>query len=445
MGVAVDALVGSMAQAVIVILVLTVVAAIIRIIARRAINRLPVPEVAKRIAYAVVSGPITAAVIGYGFIQAAAVLSPHVPDPLSPYLGPSFVSLLVELLVLGLALRMSVSGIRRLIEPIVPEKAVLRLIIYGVYMLGLIVLLYILLLSPLAPAVEAGVWAWMSFFTGLVTTYIVVYALGLVLGRYIRRAAEKDPRLATTYAYVRRLILVAVALIGVSAATLVSFPAALGVIASLFIAAGFASIVIGLAAQSSLSNVISGFLISLSRPFRLGDAVVFRDEFCFVEDVRLMHTVLRTWDNRRLIVPNALFQSEVVINYSIGDPTMLVPVFVEISYESDLDKAMKIMREVALRHPDCMPIGDLPNVVVMEFADSGIKLRLLSRAKDQPTAFMMARDLLYQIKKEFDANGIEIAYPRRHIILGREAEEALGRVLERLGRGERRRRAGGGR
>jgi len=99
---------------------------------------------------------------------------------------------------------------------------------------------------------------------------------------------------------------------------------------------------------------------------------------------------------------------------------MLVPVFVQVSYESDLEKAMKLMVEVAKRHPDCMPIGDLPNAVVMEFADSGINLRLLSRAKNQPTAFMMARDLLFQIKKEFDANGIEIPYPRRYLVVGKE-------------------------
>ncbi|MEM2735773.1 MAG: mechanosensitive ion channel family protein, partial [Candidatus Bathyarchaeia archaeon] len=84
---------------------------------------------------------------------------------------------------------------------------------------------------------------------------------------------------------------------------------------------------------------------------------------------------------------------------------------------------------------DCMPTDDLPSVVVMDYGESGINLRLLSRAKDQPTAFKMARDLLYQIKKEFDANGIEIPYPRRHLILGREAEEVLRRALGKAGEG----------
>jgi small conductance mechanosensitive channel len=247
----------------------------------------------------------------------------------------------------------------------------------------------------------------------------VVYIANIILKRYAVALGGKEPRLQTTITFVRRLALAAIALLGVSAATFSSFPAAGGLIASLFIAAGFSSIVIGLAAQSSLSNLIAGMVVSVAQPFKIGDAVVFKNEFCFVEDIRLMITVLRTWDNRRLMVPNQLFLNEVVTNYSAVDPTMLAPVIVQIPYESDLDKAMNIMRNVALRHPECLPIGDLPHVVVMEYNESGIQLRLLSRAKDQPTAFQMERDLLYQIRKEFGANGIEIAYPTRHVVLNK--------------------------
>ncbi|MEM3883248.1 MAG: mechanosensitive ion channel family protein, partial [Candidatus Methanomethyliaceae archaeon] len=102
---------------------------------------------------------------------------------------------------------------------------------------------------------------------------------------------------------------------------------------------------------------------------------------------------------------------------SAKDPTKLVPIFVDISHDADVDLAMNIMVDLAKKHPDCLPIGDLPNVVVMEINENGVRLRLLSRAKDQPTAFRMARDLLREIKKEFAAKGIEIAYPRRYVKL----------------------------
>lgn len=302
-----------------------------------------------------------------------------------------------------------------------------RRLIHAIFILSfLALLLFVVLASPFSPTVSGNVWSALQFAVGLFGTYLAVYIVNTILRRYIHGFIAKQPQLETTYTFLRRLVLLAVALIGVGATVFTTFPAAGGLIASLFVAAGFTSIVVGLAAQSSLSNLISGMIVSVSQPFRIGDAVMFKNEFCYVEDIKLMHTVLRTWDNRRLLVPNSLFQSEVIVNYSVEDPTMLAPIFVQVSYESDLDKAMQIMKDIALRHPDCLPTGDLPNVVLMDFGDSGITLRLLSRAKDQPTAFKMSRDIMYQIKKEFDANGIEIPYPRRYLVLGKETEKILG-------------------
>jgi small conductance mechanosensitive channel len=270
----------------------------------------------------------------------------------------------------------------------------------------------------------------------LVLGYGVVFTIVYLLKRMLEKALQtrliSQPELKTTYIFLTRTILLIIALIGVSTVTFTVFPQLGGFATSLLVTAGFVSIVIGLAAQSSLSNLISGLLIALTQPLRIGDAVMFKGDFCIVEDIKLIHTVLRTWDNRRLIVPNSTLQSEVIVNYSIRDPTMLVPIFVQISYESDLKKAMDIMVDIARKHPDCMPAENIPNVVVMEFQDSGILLRLLSRAKDQPTAFRMARDLLYQIKIEFDRNNIEIPYPRRYLVTDKKLYEQLAKISENL-------------
>lgn len=273
-------------------------------------------------------------------------------------------------------------------------------------------------------------WQITTLIIGFALVFLLAWILNTVISKRASKVIERSPSLKTTYIFLRRLILGTIILIGVSSVTFAVFPFLGTALASLFVAAGFASIVIGLAAQSTLSNLIAGVTISLSQPFKLNDAVVFKGDFCFVEDIRLMYTVLRTWDNRRLMVPNSIIQSDVVINYTAQDPTMLIPVYVTISYESDLEKAMKIMVDVAKRHPDCLPIGDLPNVVVMDFENSGTKLRLLSRAKDQPTAFRMARDLLKGIKREFDANGIEIAYPRTYLVLEPKALDVLKQLTD---------------
>ncbi len=238
-----------------------------------------------------------------------------------------------------------------------------------------------------------------------------------ILSKWVEKILVKSPSLKTTHSFLRRAILALVILIGFSFVTFTAFPKLGPAIASLFVAAGFASIVIGLAAQATLSNIISGIMIALSQPIKLDDTILFRNEFCFVEDIKLMYTVMRTWNNRRLIVPNSALQSEAIVNYTAQDPTKLVSVFVDVTHDSDMDLAMEIMVDVAKRHRDCLPIGNLPNAAVMEINENSLNLRLLSRAKDQPAAFSMARDLLKEIKKEFTTNGIEIAYPRKFVKL----------------------------
>jgi len=274
-------------------------------------------------------------------------------------------------------------------------------------------------------------WSLAVFIAGLAITFIVAYYLDKILIKSFSQVAFSQPRLLTTTTIMRRLIVLSVAMVGVMASTFTAFPESLGAITSIFVAAGFASIVIGMAAQSSFSNVISGIINSVSQPFRISDAVMFRDEFCYIEDMRLIHTIMRTWDNRRLVVPNSILQNEVIINYSMFDPSVLVPINVQVSYESDISKAMQIMTDIARNHPECQPVGDLPNAVVMQFQDSGILLRLLSRAKDQSTAFSMARDLLLSIKMEFDARGIEIPYPKRQLVLGKDLSDRLSEFKNR--------------
>jgi len=274
---------------------------------------------------------------------------------------------------------------------------------------------------------ENGIlWSLAVFIAGLAMTFIVAYYLDKILMKSLGQIAFSQPKLLTMTTIMRRMAVLSVALLGVMASTFTAFPESMGVISSIFIAAGFASIVIGMAAQSSFSNVISGIINSISQPFRISDAVMFRDEFCYIEDMRLIHTIMRTWDNRRLVVPNSILQNEVIINYSMSDPSVLVPINIQVSYESDISKAMQIMTDIARNHPECQPIGDIPNAVVMEFQDSGVLLRLLSRAKDQSAAFSMARDLLLSIKIEFDAQNIEIPYPKRQLILGKELQDRLG-------------------
>lgn len=270
------------------------------------------------------------------------------------------------------------------------------------------------------------------FISGIILTFIIARVFSNILTKHSHKIIAEEPRLKTTYIFIERVIIAAIILIGITSTTFTVYPATRGIVTSLFVAAGFVSIVIGLAAQSTFSNIISGALIAITQPFKIGETVMFRNELCYVEDIKLTYTTFRIWDNRRLMIPNSVFQNEVITNYTAVDPTMLVPISVQISYESDIEKASQIMIDIAKNHIHFLQDEGLPKVHLMEFASSGITLRLLTRTNDQSKAFDMSKEILHYIKREFDINNIEIPYPRLHIIQDQKIEKQITRIADNL-------------
>ncbi|MGH2639457.1 MAG: hypothetical protein ACRDF4_09285, partial [Rhabdochlamydiaceae bacterium] len=203
----------------------------------------------------ILQGPVIVAIAGYGLLASIEYsLSPQTAAELPFYVKPPGLKLVLELVILAAAVRTAGSIVRQLVPALTKAKEADRILVYSVYTLGLIALAYIVLTSSISPAVATNVWALVNFMTGIFITYLAVYVVNVVFKRYSAAIESKEAGLRTTITFVRRLALSIVALIGVAAATFASFPEIGGVIASLFIAAGFASIVIGLAAQASLSN-----------------------------------------------------------------------------------------------------------------------------------------------------------------------------------------------
>ncbi|MCD6247073.1 MAG: mechanosensitive ion channel family protein [Candidatus Diapherotrites archaeon] len=194
---------------------------------------------------------------------------------------------------------------------------------------------------------------------------------------------------------------------------------------SLLAGAGIVAIVIGFAAKDVASNLLAGIFIAIFQPFRVGDRIYFNNTYGKVEDITLRHTIIKTWENQRVVVPNAKISETTIINYSIGEEKCIETVNIPISYDSDIDKAKKIMIEEVKKHPSFAELsGDAEllkkketvKVRVVDIAESAIILRLYFWAKDKPTGFRMACDLRESIKKRFDKEGIEIPYPYRTIV-----------------------------
>jgi len=185
---------------------------------------------------------------------------------------------------------------------------------------------------------------------------------------------------------------------------------------TLLAGAGVAGLAIGFAAQDSLSNIISGIFLAVFHPFRVGDLIDFNGEYGQVEDLTLRHTTVKTWDGRRIFVPNSIMGNQPIVNWSIVDPIITWRVDVGIGYSADIDKAREIMLDVARRHPLVLKNHDIA-VRVTELGDFAVNLRLSIDVPKRDVAFTTGCDIREAVKKRFDSEGIEIPYPYRNLII----------------------------
>lgn len=228
----------------------------------------------------------------------------------------------------------------------------------------------------------------------------------------------------TKFAFMRRVVVGVVYLVGIIL-IISKIPSLKTFSYSLLAGAGVLAIIIGFATQKTLSNIIAGLMISVSQPFRVGDRVRFRDEYGIIQDITLRHTVLKTWDNRHVVIPNAMINEEVINNYTVEDEKILATLEIGISYDSDIDLARKIIKEEIMKHPkfidnrteaDMLAGSDPVKVRVVECGDFSVKLRGYYWVPDQPSNIISGYELTESIKKRFDKEGVEIPFPYRTIV-----------------------------
>lgn len=193
-----------------------------------------------------------------------------------------------------------------------------------------------------------------------------------------------------------------------------------------FASAGIFVAIIGFAAQQAFSNIINGIFIVFSKPFRVGDLIkVSSQEYGIVEDITLRHTIIRNFENKRIIIPNAIVGSETIVNDTIKDSKICKLIEVGISYDSDIELAKRIISEVAIAHTLCIDnrteeqiAENLSQVEVrlISFDDSSLKLRAYVWTSSPFSAMKMHSDINQAIKKRFDAEGVEIPFPYRTIV-----------------------------
>ena len=268
---------------------------------------------------------------------------------------------------------------------------------------------------------------WIVVIGILVITFIVATLARQVMNRFIRIASDKLNTDPTSYKFLKHLITATITLLGLGLA-IYSIPTLKALAISLFAGAGIIAVIVGFASQAAFANIVSGIFIVIFKPFRIGDRINIsgKSEYSgIVEDITLRHTVIRNYENRMVIMPNSVISNETVVNSSIIDEKVCMWFEIGISYDSDVDLAMNIIREEAENHPNLIDIrtaedlrNNVPRVIVrvMGFGDSSVNLRAWLWAEDAPKGFVMTKDLNKSVKARFDKEGVEIPFPYRTIV-----------------------------
>jgi small conductance mechanosensitive channel len=258
----------------------------------------------------------------------------------------------------------------------------------------------------------------------LIGTIILAALVGRFFRGLIKRSTDEMKNDPTNYLFLRHLIIGVIYLVGIGIAVY-TVPELRGLASSMLAGAGILAVAVGFASQHALSNIISGMFIVIFKPFLVNDRITVRDMGGVIEDITLRHTVIRNFENRRIIIPNALISDEILVNSDFGDEKICKWIEVSISYESDIDLAKQIMRDETMAHPllidnrnaEQIAAGE-PQVMVRVLAlqDSGILLRAWAWTEGQADSFVLGCDLYESIKKRFDREGIEIPYPHRTVV-----------------------------
>ena len=249
-------------------------------------------------------------------------------------------------------------------------------------------------------------------------TIIIAFIFQKLYQNFIKHSSgimRNDP---TNYKFVGHAMTAIIYLVGVSWA-IYEIPQMRQIANSLLAGAGILAVAAGFAAQHALSNIISGLFIVIFKPFRVNDRLLIRDTMQgFVEDITLRHTVIRDFENKRIIIPNTVISDEIIVNFDFSDDKIMQPILFNMAMDSNIDLVKSIIQNEVSQHPlslDNRKPEDItagkPKVPVklIGFTDYGTTIKTWTWALNASKGFEMSCDIMESIKKEFDKKGIKMA------------------------------------
>ena len=267
-----------------------------------------------------------------------------------------------------------------------------------------------------------------TFLIAFILSYVLRRLLNLIIVKYSERL-RVDP---TNFSFLKNSVSILIYTVAIIFIFLkIPYLRSLGT--ALFAGAGIIAAVIGFASQKAFSNIISGIFILIFKPFRVKDTIEFLNSTKgVVEEITLRHTIIRNYENRRVIIPNGVISEDTIINSNILDQKIRIHIEFGISYDSNIEKAVCIIQEESMKHANFMDNrtveekqNNQPAVLVrlIDLADFSLKLKAYVWTNNNDEAYALKCDLLKSVFDRFNKEGIEVPFPYRTIVYKNDIEQ----------------------
>lgn len=190
-------------------------------------------------------------------------------------------------------------------------------------------------------------------------------------------------------------------------------------LAPIFGAAGIIGLVVGVASQTSIGNIISGFFLISEKSFEIGDVIRLGDKTGTVFSIDLLSIKIRTFDNLLIRLPNQMVISTELINLT-RFPIRRMDILISVAYKEDLGKVKRILDQIARQNPLCLD-EPMPVIIFQNFGTSGIEI-LLGIWVEKSNFLTVKNTVFQEIKQAFDQEGIEIPFPHVSLYAGENTQ-----------------------